>query len=198
MRQDTKVAKVTRFFATFPGITTCKKLHSLTSSSNKQCGVSLWLLQVEIFLLREQASEKLTRHSNKITSSSCDSTALFGASLSLIRQHIQYSWWLCSPFDSRNEVWFITEDVNIIDQTQGGVSSPLFGLAGYVSFAEQGVPVFKNLAFKQGIQLYNLESSTGCLFGTEALIEKSMKCGMEQSKWAIPTIAFRKNLIPWY
>ena len=33
---------------------------SLTSS-NKQCGVSLWLSQVEIFLLSEQASEKLTR-----------------------------------------------------------------------------------------------------------------------------------------
>ena len=56
------------------------------------------------------------------------------------------------------------------------MGSPLFGLAGYVSFAEQG------MTFKQGIQLYDLESSTGCLFGTEALIEKSMKCGMEQSK----------------
>ena len=62
------------------------------------------------------------------------------------------------------------------------MGSPLFGLAGHVSFAEQGLPVFKNLTFKQGIQLYDLESSTGCLFGTEALIEKSMKCGMEQSK----------------
>ena len=42
---------------------------SLTSSSNKQCGVSLWLSQVEIFLLSEQASEKLARYSNKTTSS---------------------------------------------------------------------------------------------------------------------------------
>ena len=62
------------------------------------------------------------------------------------------------------------------------MGSPLFGLAGYVSFAEQGLPVFKNLTFKQGIQLHDLESSTGCLFETEALIEKSMKCGMKQSK----------------
>ena len=38
------------------------------------------------------------------------------------------------------------------------MGSPLFGLAGYVSFAEQGMPVFKNLTFKQGIQLYDLES----------------------------------------
>ena len=43
------------------------------------------------------------------------------------------------------------------------MGSPLFGLAGYVSFAEQGLPVFKNLTFKQGMQLYDLESSTECL-----------------------------------
>ena len=66
--------------------------------------------------------------------------------------HVQYSWWHCSSGDSRNEVWFITEDVNIIDHTQGGVGSPLFGLAGYVSFAEKGIPVFKVLTLKQGIQ----------------------------------------------
>ena len=45
-----------------------KSCISLTFSSNKQCGVWLWLSQVEIFLLSEQASEKLTRYSNKITS----------------------------------------------------------------------------------------------------------------------------------
>ena len=47
-----------------------KSCTSLTSSSIKQCGVSLWLSQVEIFLPNEQASETgLTRYSNKITSS---------------------------------------------------------------------------------------------------------------------------------
>ena len=46
-----------------------KSCRSLTSSSNKQCGVSLWLSQVETFSLSEQASKKLTCYSNKITSS---------------------------------------------------------------------------------------------------------------------------------
>ena len=44
-------------------------------------------------------------------------------------RHVHYSWGQCLPCDSRNEVWFITEDVNIIDQTRGGVDSlSLFGL----------------------------------------------------------------------
>ena len=58
--------------------------------------------------------------------------------------YLPYSWWLCSSCDSRNEVWFITEDVSIIDQTKRGVGTPLFGLARYDSFFEQGIPVFKD------------------------------------------------------
>ena len=37
--------------------------------------------------------------------------------------HVQHSWWKCSSCDRSNEVWFITEDVGIIDQTRGGVTS---------------------------------------------------------------------------
>ena len=44
-------------------------------------------------------------------------------------RHVHYSWGQCLPCDSRNEVWFITGDVSIIDQTRGGVGSlSLFGL----------------------------------------------------------------------
>ena len=50
--------------------------------------------------------------------------------------------------DSRSKVWFITEDVSIIDQTRGGVGTPLFGLAGYC-VAEHSTPVFKALSLKQ-------------------------------------------------
>ena len=76
---------------------------------------------------------------------------------------------MCSSCDSGNEVWFITEDVSIIDQTKGGVGTPLFGLARYASFFEQGIPVFKvNMSLKQSIQFHDLESSAGCLFGPEA------------------------------
>ena len=41
----------------FLGQQLVKSCTSLTSSSIKQCGVSLWLSQVEIFLPNEQASE---------------------------------------------------------------------------------------------------------------------------------------------
>ena len=50
--------------------------------------------------------------------------------------------------DSRSKVWFITEDVSIIDQTRGAVGTPLFGLAGYC-VAEHSMPVFKALSLKQ-------------------------------------------------
>ena len=56
------VAKITRFFATFPAALLVKSCTLLTSSSTKQRVVSpLWLSQVEISLLNEQASKKLTR-----------------------------------------------------------------------------------------------------------------------------------------
>ena len=42
----------------------------------------------------------------------------------------------------------LTEDVSIIDQTRGGVGTPLFGLAGYC-VAEHSMPVFKALSLKQ-------------------------------------------------
>ena len=61
----------------------------------------------------------------------------FGGSLLFFPRHVQYSWGQCSPCHSRNEVWFITEDVSIIDQNKGGrVGTNLFGLEagldGYV------------------------------------------------------------------
>ena len=44
-------------------------------------------------------------------------------------RHVYYSWGQCLPCDSRNEVWFTTGDVSIINQTRGGVGSlSLFGL----------------------------------------------------------------------
>ena len=56
------VAKITRFFATSPAALLVKSCTLLTSSSTKQRGISpLWLSQVEIYLLDEQASKKLTR-----------------------------------------------------------------------------------------------------------------------------------------
>ena len=56
---------------------------------------------------------------------SIQKTALFFS----LPRHVHYSWGQCLPCDSRNEVWFITGDVSIIDQTRGGVGSILlFGL----------------------------------------------------------------------
>ena len=41
------------------------------------------------------------------------------------------------PCDSRNEVWFITGDVSIIDQTRGGVGSLLlFGLGSGILYMQ--------------------------------------------------------------
>ena len=49
------VAKITRFFATFPAALLAKSCTLLTSSSTKERGLSqLWLSQVEISLLSFQ------------------------------------------------------------------------------------------------------------------------------------------------
>ena len=50
--------------------------------------------------------------------------------------------------DSRSKVWFITEDVSIIDQTQAGDGHSLIW-PRRVCVAEQSMPVFKALSLKQ-------------------------------------------------
>ena len=67
--------------------------------------------------------------SNKCCASLYHSIQKMALFFSLPR-HVHYSWGQCLPcHSSRNEVWFVTEDVSIIDQTRGGVGSlSLFGL----------------------------------------------------------------------
>ena len=101
-------------------------------------------------------------------------------------RHVQYSWWQCSPFDSRNEVWFKTELV------WAYWSNP--GRGGHSLIWPSQVCVICWTQYS-GFQFHDLESYRGCLFGLEVLNEKSVKYGNEQSKWGITTISFFWKII---